>query len=151
MKPSMKVKPPNWIKILCLAMFLFCGMAMKMNEVVMAQIYHTSNGNVGIGTTNPTHSKLEIHGSGAQALTIKSTNRWAYLTNDDTYLTIGSDVGMTGIKAKFHLSSPDNSFILDSSGNVGIGTTSPNSAKLVVAQTGGNTGLSLYSVWTKNS
>ncbi|MBI4273020.1 hypothetical protein HY621_04180 [Candidatus Uhrbacteria bacterium] len=74
-------------------------------------------GNVGIGTTSPTHTKLEIHGTGSQGLTIKSTNRFNYLVNDDSDFIIASDSGITGYKAKFSLTAPDNSFILDASGN----------------------------------
>lgn len=43
------MKSLKLIKILCVAMFV----VFAMNSLVMAQIYHTSNGNVGIGTTSP--------------------------------------------------------------------------------------------------
>ena len=97
----------------------------KAGSIVPAVTIKSDTGNVGIGTNNPTHTKLEIHGTGPQGLTIKSTNRWNYLINDDKDFIIASDVGTTGHKAKFSLGAPDNSFILDANGNVGIGTSDP--------------------------
>lgn len=98
--------------------------------------YIANNGNVGIGTADPTHSKLDIEGTGAQGLTIKSTNHRVSLTNNDTNLLIASDVvpvGGTGNKVKINLSAPDDAFILDNNGNVGIGTVPGTGIKLHAA------------------
>jgi hypothetical protein len=89
----------------------------------------TSGGNVGIGTSSPTASSgyntLSVNGSSGGQITLQTGNALkGYIYNTSTSLVVGADLG--------------NSLVLDagssermritSSGNVGIGTTSPVSA-----------------------
>ena len=91
-------------------------------------------GNVGIGTTSP-GAKLNVAGD--------------ILIDSGEYISWGT-VGSTSIegstasnKLQFRTNSSDR-MIIDSSGNVGIGTTSP-SVKLQINHTGGNNGIRIIS------
>ncbi|MDA9950179.1 hypothetical protein N9D12_00665 [Candidatus Pelagibacter sp.] len=109
----------------------------------------TSTGNVGIGTTSPTRP-LEIYKTGTEApLQVRS--------NLTTYTGIGfressgtgADMGFVGIKRTDSPSSSDSeihirnsksgtvstSMMIDTSGNVGIGTTSPSNKLTVTTST----------------
>jgi hypothetical protein len=105
-----------------------------------------SSGNVGIGTTSPgTDFGKVLHISGASAATAT---------------TGGSRLFYTGTNASGNWSVYDGTAaayraVIDSSGNVGIGTSSPSSQSgdantLVVGSGSGNKGLTIYSGTTSN-
>jgi len=92
-----------------------------------------SSGNVGIGTASPTHSLHVKSASAGTAATFESTSGTTYLklvnsTSSGGYIAYGStNLGFwTNNSEKMRI---------DSSGNVGIGTTSPQRA-LVVSDAG---------------
>jgi hypothetical protein len=81
--------------------------------------FDADNGNVGIGTTNPGYALAISGGNGtvekiALINTTPSTGRiWSFNSNADGRLYIGDETGAA------------NRIIIDSVGNVGIGTTNP--------------------------
>jgi len=83
------------------------------------------SGNVGIGTDNPTQLLHLYKSSGSLAISLQSGSNYAYLFNDATNIGLGSNIGVTGVKLLVDRNAPDNSFIINSSGYAGIGTTSP--------------------------
>ena len=95
-------------------------------------------GNVGIGTTNPLQ-KLQIGDNSVAALGLRIAAtgvNWDQVTNASSSLTIGSGAG---VYLTFNKDSPYySSFNL---GNVGIGTTTPTTAGLVIATQVGTTTL----------
>jgi hypothetical protein len=87
-----------------------------------------SSGNVGIGTSSPA-ARLDIRGSGAQNIYLISTsatnqtNALASLYNNGGGY---GDLKLSGLNLLFHSgTSATESMRIDSSGNVGIGTSSP--------------------------
>ena len=96
------------------------------------------SGNVGIGTTNPLQ-KLQIGDNSVAALGLRIAAtgvNWDQVTNASSSLTIGSGAG---VYLTFNKDSPYySSFNL---GNVGIGTTTPTTAGLVIATQVGTTTL----------
>ena len=84
-----------------------------------------SSGNVGIGTSSPA-TKLHVNaGTGNIAATFESTDAGSYINLiDNASGTYGAMIGASGDNILF---SPNNveAMRIDSSGNVGIGTSSP--------------------------
>ena len=89
----------------------------------------TSNGNVGIGTASPSN-KLHVEGSGNTSISINTGNN----AGDNSTLYFGdsadSDVGFLNYdhgtnKLQFTVNASNEVMVIDSSGNVGIGTNSP--------------------------
>ena len=95
-------------------------------------------GNVGIGTTNP-QDKLHIYGTDSQLFQIQNTNDTARMVLNGASGTGGDLIfkqngtptwGIASIGDKLHFLGDDSTsqyrMTLDNSGNVGIGTASPN-------------------------
>lgn len=104
--------------------------------------YINGGGNVGIGTASPTTNKLQVTGN-TDGLGVAFENTGTGGLIWDIQSTAGSS-GYGQGKLAFNLESSGsagNKMVIQSNGNVGIGTTSPGS-KLVVAQPGSSTGLS---------
>lgn len=93
----------------------------------------TSSGNVGIGTTSPGY-KLDVSGevrADAYRIDLSATTQRALSSTGTDSLQIG-DAGVNDIKFK---NAAGTSFIINSSGNVGIGTTSPDAPLTVTNNT----------------
>lgn len=84
-------------------------------------------GNVGIGTTSPSFLLHLYKASSDVVLALQKGSNYGYVVNDGTNIGFASDLGSTGYKFLVNRSAPDNAMIINSSGNVGIGTTSPSS------------------------
>ena len=85
----------------------------------------TSDGNVGIGTTNPVH-KLHIDAGTLYAVTRSVVDNFSWDMG-----VAGSTASNADLRGKFYMWDATNSqarFVIDSTGNVGIGTTNPVSA-----------------------
>jgi hypothetical protein len=97
-----------------------------------------SSGNVGIGTTSPTE-KLHIVGSNAlqiiQSTTAGQNSTLKFITTARTW-GIGANMGLSNSNFEIYdYTASANRLVIDSAGNVGIGTTSP-SGKLAIKSPG---------------
>jgi len=91
-------------------------------------LYVSDGGNVGIGTTSPTE-KLHIVGSNAlqiiQSTTAGQNSTLKFITTARTW-GIGANMGLSNSNLEIYdYTASANRLTIDSSGNVGIGTTSP--------------------------
>jgi hypothetical protein len=87
-------------------------------------------GNVGIGTTSPTESKLVISGGstgtvGGGDAGITMINKFDNPDNSWSILPVITGIANTGFSIRDNTDSTDR-LVIDGSGNVGIGTNSPN-------------------------
>jgi len=123
-------------------------------------IYNNNSGNVGIGATSPAQ-KLEVNGSGDTRIRVSSNSNNAVLeaqrpnssqTSSAAFMT-GSgydwDVGMPSGQSDLYIrstpASPNNRLVIQqSTGNVGIGTTTPNSKLSFGTAGAGNQTVALY-------
>jgi len=94
------------------------------------RVFITNAGNVGIGTTSPSAAKLHLAGTDTEGYTAtirlqnqNSGGADAFITASDSYWLAGANkllFGIGGMPASANVK-----MVLDSSGNVGIGTTAP--------------------------
>ena len=85
----------------------------------------SNDGNVGIGSTNPTNILHLCKSSGNISLTLQTGNNYGYVYNDGTNIGFASDIGSTGLKFIVNRNSPDSSMLINSNGTVGIGSSTP--------------------------
>ena len=122
-------------------------------------IYNSNSGNVGIGTTNPTH-KLTVNAPNdttavgidfpSAHFDFSANSTSGYTTSfhmDDTATTIGSN--SAGRALKFQTNNTDRLYINGNTGNVGIGVTNPQdfnseANNLVIGTGSGAEGMTIY-------
>jgi len=97
------------------------------------QFYKDTSGNVGIGTSSPA-TKLHVSGTGSTPTLFERTgSNGVYLQLKDAS---GSSVYLGASNGVFAIQTPGSSYsdklVIDSSGNMGIGTTSPSGYMLNV-------------------
>ena len=106
---------------------IFLSSVLSLNAQIYGTIAGASNNNekVGIGTSTP-NNKLHLFSStGTIGMTLQTNNSYAYVCNDGDNIVLASDAGTTGFKLLVNRAAPDNSMIINSTGNIGIGVTSP--------------------------
>jgi hypothetical protein len=96
-----------------------------------------SSGNVGIGTSSPA-VKLDIAGTGTQTLSINRTDAATAGALQLLAANNSCQIGTTGPKTLSIFTNNVERMRIDSSGNVGIGTTSPENALHVLTSGAGN-------------
>ena len=87
--------------------------------------WDSTNDRLGIGTASPSFPLHLYKASSDVLLALQKGFNFGYVVNDGTNIGLGSNLGSTGYKFLVNRSAPDNAMIINSSGNVGIGTTSP--------------------------
>jgi hypothetical protein len=103
-----------------------------INSTDATTVFIKDDGNVGIGTTNPANGILNLYkSSGTINISLQSGVNYAYLINTGSYIALGSNSGTTGVKFLIDRTAPDNAFIINSNGSVGIGTTTPSTSILL--------------------
>jgi hypothetical protein len=100
-------------------------------------------GNVGIGTQTLSNAKLEVSSSGTVGIRVLNTGSYGVISNGATYGIYAKATGVGGYGGYF--SSDQGPALVTSTGNVGIGTNSPTTAKLVISGTGAAQGIDLSS------
>jgi len=125
------------------------GMRFRMNN--NDQMIIDSNGNVGIGVTNPS-APLNIVGSVQNMVKINSSaiDTMLLLTNTTAgghdWHIISSGTGSWDSAGSFAIqdfTANANRLLIDQSGNVGIGVSAPTTARLVINTPSGSTGIDL--------
>ena len=109
-------------------------------------VVHDNNGNVGIGTTSPSE-KLHVFGGVTAAIEIDSTTNEASLKYDNSTTTATIKLANNDLKTELGGSEK---MRITSSGNVGIGTASPNDATVIKTIYGWkriNTSTEQYYTW----
>jgi hypothetical protein len=120
----------------------------------------TSSGLVGVGTSSPT-TKLEINGgTDNNIVRIVSTDANANIEFADNTTTSGCQIGANGDNLKFGISGNE-AMRIDSSGRLGIGTTSPlqplhvknagSTACRLVLENSGSTAAGSTQIWSQNN
>lgn len=102
-------------------------------------------GNVGIGTTNPTE-KLEVFNSGRSIVSIKGdpNGNWVGTSIKNTSNNEKWFIGSNANKLLFRRNGSSNDMVIDTAGNIGIGTTGPG-AKLDIRPSSAQYGLQVKS------
>jgi hypothetical protein len=127
--------------------------------------YINNSRNVGIGTTSPTRS-LHLNSSSSNYIRLQTTGVNGYsgvefqndartwtagITNADAFVLSAGAQFAGGYPFMIEAAAPNSSFIVKTSGNVGIGTTSP-SERLEVTGPVGSTKLTGYKlIFTRNA
>jgi hypothetical protein len=93
------------------------GLQIRTNNT--ARIFIDGDGNVGIGTTSPSRRLTVSQGTGTY------TNAYMSFNNASERWTIGNEGGFGGGSNDFIFYNTDYRMVINSGGNVGIGTTSP--------------------------
>ena len=92
--------------------------------------------NVGIGTTSPSQLLHLYKASSDVLIALQKGSNYGYVVNDGTNIGFASDLGSSGYKFLVNRAAPDNAMIINATGNVGIGTTSP-TGPLHIVKSGG--------------
>ena len=82
-------------------------------------------GNVGIGTSAPANAIHVCRAAGSAALALQIGGLYNYFFGNGCCMGMASDSGTTGVKLQVSRQSPDDSLVINSSGNVGINCASP--------------------------
>ncbi|MFH0753097.1 MAG: DUF1566 domain-containing protein, partial [Candidatus Omnitrophota bacterium] len=105
--------------------------ASSATTIVDSGIYTDANGNVGIGTTNPL-TKLNVRGTGdyINGIVLEGYLRPSVIFNNGSFLwAAGMNDGSSNYTIRGVVSPGTNNgydwFVIDTAGNVGIGTTAP--------------------------
>ncbi len=112
------------------------GSSLNLGTAGVDRVYIDTSGNVGIGTTSSSGARVHINSAGDDvSLTAESTDSGAYVSFKDNASTnwYNTRIGCVADSFRIQTAATDR-VIVDSSGNVGIGTTVPN-GKLSVRET----------------